>query len=656
MSKRPAASNAGAQHDDDWATQRAKAMDPATPPKTLHALRRNPELAPLVASNPNAPVALLLALAADYPREFLDNPALPFLLLEAPALPLELSVKAVAQVLRFEDVPLAILKQLGAASDSYIVELCNTHVVIAGECADTASASDSHAYEAQIVHEAQNALARHIRQSAGRQTDWLYLPQLYPQWFLRLLAVDPQSRAAVALCPDAPDTLRASAPPQRHAGRANAPTPETYTQATPSYTHDDYIALAEDPRFEVRIALARRADTPAEARAILAGDSDYRTRHAVAIHTRTSPQLLEVMASDGSARVRYGVALNFNTPPRVLEQLSRDSDHQVRAMVARNPSTPQHVLETLLRDDDHVRVSLARNPACPERLLLRLLRDRSDDTRAAALRRINPAAPGLDLTATLEDERLRAVVATNPRLPASALAQLVQQLDPALQGRYDRQLALALAGNPATPTDALDALARVHDKETQTLVARHVRTAPQTLEWLCANVHGNSMMSLCLVGNPATPDQALEQLAATDDYDVVQALLERLKIPPDRRAHIYRRLLRFNLGAQGLPFDLIRYDTTRPLTMEGANAFLRLAALASPLLDEDDYAQGVVSPVWLERYVLALNPAAPRALLAALTHDGNRYVRAAARATLAARAATPQPSAATMISQPEEGA
>jgi hypothetical protein len=42
----------------------------------------------------------------------------------------------------------------------------------------------------------------------------------------------------------------------------------------------------------------------------------------------------------------------------------------------------------------------------------------------------------------------------------------------------------------------------------------------------------------------------------------------------------------------------------------------------------------VGAPEWLERYAIARNPAAPRAALETLANDGNRLVRAAARAAL----------------------
>ena len=628
----PSATDDDAAHGDpDRATQRA-ATDPTTPPRTLATLSKTPTLAPLVASNPNAPVELLLSLVADYPREVLDNPALPFLLLESPGLPLRMSRAAVAAMTRFEDVPLVILKQLGTSDDYAIAHMSRSHVQIAGESALTTGRTWGIAINSVMWRalSTDHEFYTCIGPATDHETDWLRLPHLYPRWFLEIFEAGDSARRQDAQHTNHIDSLAAPLRKSDFEGTSDTSAkPQPLSLAT-------FTQLARDPTFEVRVALARRDDTPAGVRQILAHDSDVRTRHAVAIHPQTPPRLLEQMATDESYRVRYGVALNPNTPPFALQRLARDRDHQVRAMVARNPSTPERILGGLLKDDEHVRVSLARNPACPERLLLQLLRDRDDDVRCAALRRINPTARGVDLAAALADERLRVVVATNPRLPASVLMRLALTLDPT-PGRCDRPLALALASNPAAPIEALDTLARISDAETQALVARHAHTTPATLVWLCANVRENAAMSLNLVRNPATPDDAVEQLAETNNYAVAQAVAARLNLPPNRRDQFYRRLLRYNLQSQHPPFTDEEYSSIRGDRPLAPYRLLRLAALASPLLAEEDYARGVVSPLWSERYVLARNPAAPRALVVALTHDGHSYVRAAARINLAAR-------------------
>lgn len=637
----------------DKAAQRAAALDPSTAPALLAKLSDNPALAPLVASNPNTPVDLLLALAADHPREFLANPALPFLLLETPDLPLGMSRTAVAQMTRLEDVPLVILKQLGASKDPIIVEMSGAHVRIAGEY-DGASApysphnSERAAFEVAQVYSIRAAFGRMVHLTANGQRGWLQLLHLYPRWFLDLLAHD-ESYQSVALAHCRAMDAKSAQLPSRH-GAEWSTGDAAEDIATRPLTRAEFMILATDRRFEIRVALAHRDDTPDEARRILARDDDYRVRHAVAIHPNTPPHLLLKLESDGSGRVRYGVASNPNTPPFALATLAHDKDHDVRAMVARNPSTPKTILDDLLSDEDNqVRVSLARNSACPQRLLVRLLLDRSDEVRCAALRRIDPTTPGVNVYGALLDDRLRAVVAENPHLPMTTFVQLTQMLDTP-KGRLDHNLAEALASNPATPIETLDLLARLPGLEIATLVARNPHTTPATLAQLCVRAHesntkplyspGAESLSWALAHNPATPDKALDDLAETGHAGIVVALVRRMSDQPERRDRIYRRLLRYHLKLRRPPFEPGTSGPGQPTVSSATNRFLSLVAMASPLLDKADYVQGVVSPLWSERYVLALNPAAPRAVVEALTHDGHRYVRAAARANLAARAAT----------------
>ncbi|HKD76887.1 MAG TPA: hypothetical protein VKB76_15385, partial [Ktedonobacterales bacterium] len=63
-----------------------EANDPETDPQRLDGLKDDPNLAPLVAANPNTPVKTLLSLIRNHPCEFLTNPILPLLYLEDPTL------------------------------------------------------------------------------------------------------------------------------------------------------------------------------------------------------------------------------------------------------------------------------------------------------------------------------------------------------------------------------------------------------------------------------------------------------------------------------------------------------------------------------------------------------------------------------------------
>src|SRR5581483_2881387 len=88
--------------------RRREAADPHTAPHRLieiaHDYSRFAMLhvAPLVASNPNAPFDLLCELVGRFPREVLANPVLQLLYIEDPRQFAEMPVKAALMLLREE--------------------------------------------------------------------------------------------------------------------------------------------------------------------------------------------------------------------------------------------------------------------------------------------------------------------------------------------------------------------------------------------------------------------------------------------------------------------------------------------------------------------------------------------------------------------------
>jgi hypothetical protein len=92
-------------------------------------------------------------------------------------------------------------------------------------------------------------------------------------------------------------------------------------------------------------------------------------------------------------------------------------------------------------------------------------------------------------------------------------------------------------------------------------------------------------------------------------------------VTPERRGQLYARLCAEELRQ-----------------FRCAPTMVRLAALASDVLPAATYGAGASSRHWVDRFVIASNPTSPLAVVAELAHDGIIYVRAAARANLAARA------------------
>src|SRR5687767_2225721 len=108
-------------------TLRAEACDPATTPRRLRELAGS-GWGREVAANPNAPVDLLLKLAARHFDSFLANLVLPLLLLEDPGLFHKLTTPSLRRLLRGENLPENLLASLCRHKDAEVRQSARLHV------------------------------------------------------------------------------------------------------------------------------------------------------------------------------------------------------------------------------------------------------------------------------------------------------------------------------------------------------------------------------------------------------------------------------------------------------------------------------------------------------------------------------------------------
>jgi hypothetical protein len=90
-----------------------EAQDPQTHPARLIELvnQRDPSLEPLLAKNPNLPKEQIFALAARYPKEVLENPALSIMLLESDTAQ-HITLDALTTLTTTDEAPAEMLKAL----------------------------------------------------------------------------------------------------------------------------------------------------------------------------------------------------------------------------------------------------------------------------------------------------------------------------------------------------------------------------------------------------------------------------------------------------------------------------------------------------------------------------------------------------------------
>lgn len=210
----------------------------------------------------------------------------------------------------------------------------------------------------------------------------------------------------------------------------------------------------------------------------------------------------------------------------------------------------------------------------------------------------------------------RAAAAADPATPRDELWRLADDEDAAVRS--------ALARNPALRPEDLVELKRREDRldndpAVYRAIAAERRAPPELLVELAGDRSAVfTGVRRAVARNPGAPPAALEALA--DELyaaDIRLHLAAHPNLGPEQRRKMVEASLDAALGA-GDPLY-------RAIALSHPEAHPRALALADR------------SPHWLERLALAGNPAAPGEAIARLTADGNRLVRAAARARACGR-------------------
>jgi hypothetical protein len=440
---------------DELARERALmpivAANPAASSETLEKLAAQKDVAVrrALAGNPNTPMRHLLALAQEFPGEFLSNPVLPLLNLSQPDFIKSLPQGGWLQMLRHDRVPSIWLKwaQQGFIlplkwQRREVVEELQFHVAIAGEA--------TRGWERR---------ARKALQEDPRLLSYFYyidtqkfllsllaFPGLAPQWGVELRAARKELQGLVlAHSPELNSTLLALL--------ARDPTPAIRCAVarhprTPGKVLSKLVDRASDSAF--RRAVASNTQIPGKLLRRLAGDEDATVRVAVAHHPRATVEMLETLALDTDFTVRTAVASHPRLSLEIYQLLANDFDSSVRARLARNVHVPLETLLALAKDARReVRVALARNPRLPLEGFTLLFQDASPQVRASLASNPRLPLPLLEQLAASRDPAIRRGLAANPRTP---LVQLEAWLEEGISAPSDPLLCLALARNPrATP-------------------------------------------------------------------------------------------------------------------------------------------------------------------------------------------------------------
>lgn len=570
------------------------AANPATPAETLSQLAtgKNRAVLAAVAENPNAPFEALRLLLAEYTERVLNNPALPFLLIENPALPIKLSLDDLLSMLRFERMPRVFLAHALYLPEGAVRRQALAHVQVAGEVGAN--------WRLVLTRQFGETVRLH-----AEDTLLFQVPELWPSAFLETLLDRAECHSFLAWCPDLTSemfdllvesssdhavanlTMNRNTTPSALARLAEHPSADLRAAVArhPNVRPATLARLAQDAHGSVRGTTAAAPQMPEEALRLLAQDAEATVRAAVAGHSALPDAALTLLARDRAATVRAGVAGNARTHPDLLATLALDREPCVRAAVARNAQTP---LETYVHLG-HDAAMEVREAAAESSLLTAEVAKWLLGFKLPRLRERIAANPMLTpdlmtrLLQTPSDQAVMRGLARNPRTTPATLIWLAGHPNPAVRR--------IVSANPALPLEAQGKLAEKRDRETH----------------------------LALAGNPATSLSILARLGTTKaDDDLLLATVWHPLMNAATRQSIYASY--FMLQSMGTDAEKLR----------------QLALVAGILLPSNP--RGYDSPDWLDRIEIAQQMKVPKGTLVRLSQDGNRFVRAAARESLAAQA------------------
>lgn len=283
--------------------QLQSAQNPNTPPEELATLATHPSLSVrhAVTQNPNTPKETLYKLAADFPDAFLQNPALPLLLLESPDFFIRMPWQTSKRLLARANLPVQIVEALLGHRDSPIRVKAAAHPQLSP---DRLRALSQYQDEEICLGVASN-----------RNTP----PDILSAIYKKSLRV----RSAVASNPSAPPSL--------------------------------LVLLAGD--FAVWAQVANNPGAPATLLTQLATHESLDVRENVARNSAAPLSVLQLLAKDKDYEVRETLAENPTTPTDILELLLQDEDKDVRELATEslragpgsqlNPEDPNYEARSL---------------------------------------------------------------------------------------------------------------------------------------------------------------------------------------------------------------------------------------------------------------------------------------------------------------------
>jgi hypothetical protein len=630
------------------------AASPDTLPELLRELaaKSSKAVCERITANPNTPTDILFKLGAKFPKQLLENPILPLLLLENPNFIEEIPLNTLIRLIKEEEVPNYILNAASKLDNEDVLILVASHLkvsktvlfnLVKSRYEKVKEVAKLHVNISENIQLDKEEIVRQVILNFNsncvyevNQQD-LAIAQLIPEFLLpalhistiRTIALHPNTsihtlkvlcgnsfdaliHQFVALSPNIPATLleclsedynqiylealqKSNSCDKFYAEQVLAAI--AGNRNTPIYLIEKLYHHVSDL---VYTNIAGNPNTPAELLDLLSNEQNVYVRFNVGKNPSTSISTLEKLYLEQLNPVRFSISGNIKAPANLLQILAKDKDSNIRNQVAIHPNTPKRALELLAQDEhESIRCSVAKNPNITVKLLSILAKDKSDYIRNSVAQNCKTPVNLLKILAQDEHPLVRQAVASNPNTPLYLLKELALC-------RYSN-VHLALAANPNTPKHLVKEQL-IQEKPEK--LAQNSAT-PASILISLANNPDHTVRTL-LAANQNTPQEALDILAR-DKKDYVR-----------HRAANNPKMSKENLAK----ITLERIAKTQVPSFSRFIVFLHHQAPQQAL------AKNYRSEVWLERYAIAQNPNTPKHIISELTLDANQIVRAAAQVTI----------------------
>jgi hypothetical protein len=598
------------------------AGNPSAPAHVLSHLASNPDVLVRknVASNPNTPWQTLEYLATEFPHAFLHNPVGPLQMIASPE---AISIDGIVwdALLREAAIPAQWWNWLLSHPTLSLREAVHLHVQYAGETLHFSGVPRQGEEKTLLT------LVEILTAACGQG---IPLPVLAngPH-------VDQPKRTYEQIIRDHLQWLASRVDPRvRLAVVANPLVPVEVLRT---------LGLSHDQSVGVRWAVAEHLQTPVEVLQTLALDEDEWVRSLVASHARTPVETLQALALDQDAGVRWQIANRSRAPVDLLCMLALDPDPEVRKVVARNQLTPGEVLQTLaLSQEEQVRCEVARNSRTPLKVLQILALDHMVQVRSAVAGNPQTSPEMLQTLALDADTGVRWRVVGNGQISMEVLRSMALSQDASARR--------AVASHPQAPVEVLQTLALDQEAGVRQLVASHSRTPLEVLQRLALDQDGKVRWLAALVQRLETEVEGIEgqegwreKLRAlvleTPDTGWIVTMPIEMQLDWVSRIDVSEPMVQTIIAVLAADWETTRRkidlswrwpSLATNLHTRRENYQIFLACVLPPIALQ----KLAESPCWDIRYLVALHERTPPSIRQRLSQDGNRYVRAVARAKL----------------------